>query len=392
MTAARTGHGGSSTRGAGGSHSRSRTSGRRIAARTAARNTGLDRATAPLIAFFDSDDLWLAHHLERCVAGFDEAPEVDWIFAACEMVDSAGQLVHDSTFLDRSRRPHEFLFLEHDIRGELRVINDPHAIECLLDSGIYCGLQNSVLRAELFARERFWEDYRVVEDSQFLLRGLVHGIRLPYLTDVHVVYRMHEENSSGSALGVDRRQLRRISEEKIRGLERLKAQLSLTPRQRRAMDRNLAREFFWRLGYACCWQGETSFSCPPGHANGTSADADEPVDGEDVRRLRHEGQARSFPCRGLLTAAGSPSWADSNCAGPSIFTVSCGGHCTGRLSAGDSIISSIASGEQPSTSIRIRFCAPAQNTSRNSTKTASCSSTPAARPAAGRTVYRDRGW
>ena len=222
----------------------------------AARNTGLDRATAPLIAFFDSDDLWLAHHLERCVAGFDEAPEVDWIFAACEMVDSAGQLVHDSTFLDRSRRPHEFLFLEHDIRGELRVINDPHAIECLLDSGIYCGLQNSVLRAELFARERFWEDYRVVEDSQFLLRGLVHGIRLAYLTDVHVVYRMHEENSSGSALGVDRRQLRRISEEKIRGLERLKAQLALTPRQRRAMDRNLAREYFWRLGYACCWQGD----------------------------------------------------------------------------------------------------------------------------------------
>jgi glycosyltransferase involved in cell wall biosynthesis len=37
----------------------------------AARNTGVAQATAPLIAFLDSDDLWLPHKLERQVAFMD---------------------------------------------------------------------------------------------------------------------------------------------------------------------------------------------------------------------------------------------------------------------------------------------------------------------------------
>ena len=41
----------------------------------AARNTGAARASAPLIAFLDSDDLWLPHKLERQVAFMDAHPE-----------------------------------------------------------------------------------------------------------------------------------------------------------------------------------------------------------------------------------------------------------------------------------------------------------------------------
>ncbi len=220
----------------------------------AARNAGLDRARAPLVAFFDSDDLWLPHHLERCVAAFGDAPEVDWVFAACEMRDAGGGLVRRSTFLDSAGRPCAFLSLRGPRHGALQSIEDENAIECLLRHGIYCGLQNSVIRTRVFERERFWEDYRVVEDSQYLLRALARGVRLAYFTDVHVTYRMHEDNSSASAVGAGRRRLRTIIEEKVRGLERLRRQLPLTGRERRAMDRNLAREYFWHLGYACCWE------------------------------------------------------------------------------------------------------------------------------------------
>jgi hypothetical protein len=74
------------------------------------------------------------------------------------------------------------------------------------------------------------------------------------LTDVHVIYRRHEGNSSGSAEAIDYRRLRLICEERIKGLERLRKELRLTSRQMRAMNRNLARAYFWHLGYSCCWQ------------------------------------------------------------------------------------------------------------------------------------------
>ena len=219
----------------------------------AARNAGLDRAGAPLVAFFDSDDLWRPSYLEACVEGLRDQPDVDWVFTACEMVNAQGKIICRSTFLE-GERPRPFLSLRATHHGDLRVITDERAIECHVTQGIFCGLQNSVIRARVFDAERFWPDYRVVEDAQFLLRALVRGVRLAYLTQAHVVYRIHDANSSASAAGANRRQLRSICEEKVRGLERLRRELTLTRKQRRAMNAGLAHVYFWQLGYACCWE------------------------------------------------------------------------------------------------------------------------------------------
>src|SRR5262245_41237294 len=51
-----------------------------------ARNTGLDQATGELFAFLDSDDLWLPHHLERCVAALRRHEDVDWVYGASRVV------------------------------------------------------------------------------------------------------------------------------------------------------------------------------------------------------------------------------------------------------------------------------------------------------------------
>jgi len=58
---------------------------------TAARNTGIKNSSGEYIAFLDSDDIWLAHKLERQVALLDQAPEVGLVYCWHYYIDSAGK-------------------------------------------------------------------------------------------------------------------------------------------------------------------------------------------------------------------------------------------------------------------------------------------------------------
>jgi glycosyltransferase involved in cell wall biosynthesis len=214
-----------------------------------ARNTGVNEARGTHIAFFDSDDLWLPHHLARCMSGFEAHPDLDWIFGSCTRIDHASGRVIDQNVFYVDGRPRPFLSLRTRRDDDLHIFDDPSGTECQILHGFFCGLQNSVIHRRVFDGRRFHEQYKVCEDELFLIRVLVAGARLAYYMEPHVIYRVHELNSSASnGTQVDDKTLA-IFRELVDGFEELLAHVPLATRDRRAARRRLSREYFWHLGY-----------------------------------------------------------------------------------------------------------------------------------------------
>jgi glycosyltransferase involved in cell wall biosynthesis len=54
------------------------------------RNLGIARASAPWVAFLDSDDLWSPDKLARHLGAVDQHPECRWSYTAWTLIDGAG--------------------------------------------------------------------------------------------------------------------------------------------------------------------------------------------------------------------------------------------------------------------------------------------------------------
>lgn len=215
-----------------------------------ARNTALDLATGKYVAFYDSDDVWLPHHLGDCVAALEENPDVDWVYGASKLVHHAtGEVAAPSSFY-AGGRPKPFLGLKNRVASRgLHVIEDERAIEYALLQGLYAGLQVSVIRREVFAGYRFEATKRnEAEDQLLVTHALASGRKLAYFDNLHLVYYVHEQNSSATG-GQSLEKHLRIFRALIDGFESLPGQVALTRPQRRALHRRLCKEYFWHLGY-----------------------------------------------------------------------------------------------------------------------------------------------
>jgi glycosyltransferase involved in cell wall biosynthesis len=227
----------------------------------AARNAGLDLAQGKYIAFYDSDDIWLEHHLKDCIDAMEANPDVDCVFAPCQVVDHAtgGTIQQNSFYVDG--QPWDFLNLRTRRAGALKIIDDPVSTWCTIRHGLAIGPQNSVFHRRIFDRLRF-PPYKPIEDQLLEIMVVKSGYRSAYLERIHVVYRVHNDNACCSSAQTSLDKRIEVMTSLADGLEWLRSQLVLTSRESRALRHRLSGIYFWNLGYSLLRHGRRREALP----------------------------------------------------------------------------------------------------------------------------------
>jgi glycosyltransferase involved in cell wall biosynthesis len=209
----------------------------------AARNTALNRAAGDLIAFYDSDDVWMPQYLGALAGQLDGAPDVDWV-TACHSAPR-DRSAHRSRHVRRRQAARV-----RDLRTTTRRAQCPRRrtyVEWALSTALR-GLQNSVIRRSAFEVARFRTAFRnEAEDQLFVIRALKRGHRLGYLDSVYVEYHVHDANSSASATGKTVDRDLSVYRPVARGFEELAGECHWSPRGSGLASASLS---FWHIGYA----------------------------------------------------------------------------------------------------------------------------------------------
>ncbi len=225
------------------------------AGQSTAKNVGLRRARAPLVAFLDADDLWLPHKLDRQVALYQADPSLGVAYSRRLLIDEQGR---------------ELVFREPKLHRGM-------VLEAMFRDNFVC-FSSAMVRRSVFDAAGFFDETLPLAIDYDLWLRVAPRYRFDYVDEPLVKYRTGHANLSRraeerllTALGIMNRFLNEYGGKQVlkrHWVRRAKAEiylsLALTARQR---SRLAALPWYLRalvlsLGFGVAWKGLLSLPFP----------------------------------------------------------------------------------------------------------------------------------
>lgn len=195
----------------------------------------------------------MPHHLFDCVEVLNTTPDIAWVYGACKRINlDTQEVLCESTFhIDNKSSP--FFQLNSRKLGIANIIDDPRTALFQIKHGLDSGLQNSVIKRHVFDNSLI-PTFRIGEDRLFILISIKAGFTFAYIDNVHVLYNVHDSNTSDTANDDDRYDKRINSMFKLlECTEATSNYVKLNKVEKKELNQQIADDYFWKLGYSLQW-------------------------------------------------------------------------------------------------------------------------------------------